>query len=206
MSDETALDLFRRIKFPTFTLTMNRSNLSDKKMELVFGDIIEIKSRPGDLSEAVLDLIFQCFKTYQAGILIHVSTGNNFLLSLQQSKLNISQTPLQMPNIEARLKSVVVHNAFQLLNMFELLITTLDENPAFVLLESLEPIYTALESNGGAINSLVENIFRSMKCLLSSQHVIILSISSFRELKQETTLEKYWKEKTIMKRAVYSVV
>lgn len=72
-ADETACDLYRRINLPSFSLNYDRSRHSIES--LPFGSLAEVLVQPGDISEAVLDSIFQFLTIVKNGAVVHISLG-----------------------------------------------------------------------------------------------------------------------------------
>lgn len=76
-ADETAMDLFRRIKFPQVNLgtCFGKQN---KNVSIGLGDMIEIQAKYYEVSDVVLAILFQFYESFKLGRALHFSTGEKF--------------------------------------------------------------------------------------------------------------------------------
>jgi hypothetical protein len=191
--DETALDLYRRCKLPAFTFLMSTaassssssssSGCSGKKTEVFqFGDILEIQCHNSYVPDLILDLCFQYFEAYlSSGVLIHVSTGNNMLLSLVHSRLDVNATILGVPMAENRLLSAVTLHITQLIALFEAIVQDGSNPPTLIVLECLVPVLLSMKDCSGKLlgsGALVNRLFESIKRSTIQKNVIVIWINS----------------------------
>ncbi len=137
-SDESALDLSRRLAFPSIIL-----NHSHKNEFIKFGKSIELKVTQEQVADTVLEILFQYFEIpvyLERGLMLHISTSDNLFVSLEQSHMDLTSTQLNFPSTQNRVKRVTLHSFVQLLALFEWLKGSLNSRPCLLLLECLSPI------------------------------------------------------------------
>lgn len=71
--------------------------------------------------------------------------GNSLNLSLLQSHIDISTTPMHDADREDRIKSCGVNNASEFIAIIDCLSNTLANIPCFVILEGLTPLLVSLK-------------------------------------------------------------
>lgn len=175
-ASETACDLFRRLHFPSLELVVDRARAKQKTESIPFGSCQEVLIKAKDVSEAVLDTIFQYLDAVPTGAIVHISIGNSLSMSLLQSKLDIANTPFGSAARDGRLKAVSVPTMAALIDVFSCLLESLQSTPCLVILEGLTPLIIAQKgtSSNLSTHSLLRKMFHLMEELQQSQHVMIM--------------------------------
>eukprot|EP00596_Hydrurales_sp_CCMP1899_P004810 CAMPEP_0119046532 /NCGR_PEP_ID=MMETSP1177-20130426/47223_1 /TAXON_ID=2985 /ORGANISM="Ochromonas sp, Strain CCMP1899" /LENGTH=72 /DNA_ID=CAMNT_0007019805 /DNA_START=57 /DNA_END=272 /DNA_ORIENTATION=- len=68
--DESALDLYRRIYCSPFQICFDRR--SNKTETIEYGELVEIQTELGAMTEAVLETAIAYSKAYESGVIIHL--------------------------------------------------------------------------------------------------------------------------------------
>ena len=155
--DQTARNYLRQKLLPKIQFSQ-----LDRPEHVDFGEVIEIQAEARDISESVLSLIFHFLIGAESGLVYHFSTADNLYHSLQQSKLDILDSPIAIADKEKRIKAKSVHSCKQLQDIFDYLRNPIDAHtnaaststssleynipnyePTLLILESLSPILYA---------------------------------------------------------------
>lgn len=212
---ESFNDLLRRTLYPPFQFHYV-SDYQQKCQSFAFGNMYELQvTNNRSATILVYDLIHKFLECKPNAFVIHLSTCNNFSLSLIQSGLDVDKlNPLLLAaNAQGRFKSVTVLHLQQLLATLELLSLSLDGAPCLVVMEYLIPLFLTCktDTHTAATRSLAAEVLHSLARLTESQHVIIIALTQksnpkttgtmMREGNPKDPLTQLWKEK--FKRFIY---
>lgn len=144
--DETALDVYRRIFGKSFTTTVfdKRSN---KVETLDFGGMLEVQTKVGQMTSAVLDLILSFAERFgDTAAVIHLSTGGNLRKSLLHGCVDVNGWPhFARMNQAGKVKEAVVGSLSELLGVLQILRDTLNGEPMLLVVEALSPLFLAMK-------------------------------------------------------------
>ena len=197
--EETALDVYRRIFGKSFNTTVFDKRFN-KVETLDFGGMIEVQTKVGQMTAAVLDLILNFAERFgDTAAVIHVSTGGNLRKSLLHGCVDVNAWPhFARMNQAGKVKEAVVGSLSELLEVLQVLRDTLNGEPVLLVAEALSPLFLAMKPSdntstissssfasssssspsSSATTALILEVLTALKNLGTQQNVIIVWFST----------------------------
>lgn len=136
-ADESANDLFKRLFHSDnliFNFQLDRGG--SKTRQFAFGDLVDFKCHHLEVHEVTLSLARQFADQFPDGLIVHISSSNNFFSSLKTFENDLC------PNLRAMLesgavRSLSVFHVVELVSAIEMMRASLVQVKVLLVFESL---------------------------------------------------------------------